>query len=467
MDLNDVIKVHELVVSLPAEKLRRAVWIFSNAVRHLDDTLLNENRCGLVVVNAGGKKPRIGVYSKTNLIAVRLFPESFALDLRKSPTIEGLFEVESSLITSALAAHLSALRAAKACFGFAQSEAFRLSHGEADGLPGIVVDDYQSLYVMQSGSRAGDLLVEWVASALSQVSAKPVFERSSGQVRSMDGLPERTRWVVPPAGMELGNSSSAALIEAAKVECTVAGARMAFNAFRAQKTGLFLDQRENLETLGRFLPLLPAFRKNKGEGGDTAKQSVSMLDLCCYVGAWSAAGASKGVSQFVLVDQDKEALEGAKRNILGNFTGKISSQISAGAEASDNVLPLEIETLHGDLFEHLSKLGKNARTFDVVVADPPAFAKSKKHVPEARRAYMRLTKLASRLVSSQGLYIACSCSRNMSESEFLEVVMQSLQGEDWILLHKGGQSPDHTIAAHEAHSDYLKCFFFMKRDLLG
>ena len=102
-----------------------------------------------------------------------------------------------------------------------------------------------------------------------------------------------------------------------------------------------------------------------------------------------------------------------------------------------------------------------------MIADPPAFAKSKKHVPEARRAYARMTKLASKLVRPGGLLVVCSCSRNMDETEFLELVGGQLsQGENgpqgWSLVLRGGQSPDHTVPAGESFASYLKCAFYRR-----
>ena len=206
---------------------------------------------------------------------------------------------------------------------------------------------------------------------------------------------------------------------------------------RCQKTGLFLDQRENLTLFGKIL---------------TASHASSMLDLCSYAGAWSCAGAQVGVREFTVVDQDKDALELCTKNISDN---------------SKDPNKIQITQMHGDLFELLSKLNKEKRSFSAVVADPPAFTKSAKHVPEARRAYQRLSKLASRLVAVNGIYVACSCSRHIDEEEFYEIVSNALESDDWIYLGRGRQSPDHTVLTTDKHSLYLKALYFMRRSSLA
>jgi 23S rRNA (cytosine1962-C5)-methyltransferase len=178
-----------------------------------------------------------------------------------------------------------------------------------------------------------------------------------------------------------------------------------------------------------------------------------MLDLCSYAGAWSCAAAQAGVVDFTAVDQDKDALELCEQNIKNNVTGSASSP--------------NIQLLHGDLFEILSKLNREEKSFDVVVADPPAFTKSSKHVPEARRAYQRLAKLSSRLVSPNGLLVACSCSRHIGEEDFYEIVSSALIADDWVYLGRGRQSPDHTVLATDKHSLYLKALFFVRRSSLA
>ncbi|MEN9530727.1 MAG: hypothetical protein RI932_2600 [Pseudomonadota bacterium] len=391
--------------------------LYSNQIEHLHAELLSQQRCGFVLV--AGLHP--GIYSRDHLLAVRFLPKSWTphFNARKldDSTLENLIESE-----------LQALRQRKKMLAAEANEAYRWVHGDADGLPGIVVDDYGEIVVVQSSSHAGDFLLPNLLSALGRVTDKPIFERSSGQIRALEKLPERTRWVRAPAPGQ----------KQEEVHTSLASLSMIFRPQRCQKTGLFLDQRENLLLLKKMLQ---------------SKQSRTMLDLCSYAGAWSCAAAQAGVVDFTAVDQDKDALELCEQNIKNNVTGSASSP--------------NIQLLHGDLFEILSKLNREEKSFDVVVADPPAFTKSSKHVPEARRAYQRLAKLSSRLVSPNGLLVACSCSRHIGEEDFYEIVSSALIADDWVYLGRGRQSPDHTVLATDKHSLYLKALFFVRRSSLA
>ncbi|MEY4064859.1 MAG: hypothetical protein RIR26_1067 [Pseudomonadota bacterium] len=392
--------------------------LYSNQIRHLGNDQLGEERCAFVRVEKSGIP---GIYSKEQLSAVRFLPKEWARYFQDK-------NISESQLVSLIGDELKALRQRKSALIAHPDEALRWVHGDADGLPGIVVDDYGPLVVIQSGSAAGDFLLPLVVSALSAITTKALFERSSGQIRAIEKLPERTRWI-------RASSSEAALEQ---VQTLLAGIKLNFRPQRCQKTGLFLDQRENLHLLKNFL--------SKG-------MAKSMLDLCSYAGAWSCAAAQCGVGEFTAVDQDKDALSLCEMNIGINST-------------AENRAP-KIELLHGDLFELLSKLNREKKSYDVVVADPPAFTKSAKHVPEARRAYQRLAKMSSRLVASGGLLVACSCSRHIGEEEFYEIVSGALDHDDWIYLGRGRQSPDHTVLATDKHSLYLKALYFARRSALS
>lgn len=407
------ITFQELALKVDPKRIARRAWVFSNEVDHVPDAQLSNDKCAFVYLPALN---RFGIYSKTSLNSVRLFPRRFL-------TARNAGQITQEVVVQSIVEQLKLARTEKlSLLGTQQDEAFRWIHGDADGLPGVILDDYVNCLVIQFGSRAGEFLKDYVFEALSLLDSRPLFERSSGQSRTAEGLPERTRWV----------SESATHLDT-KVTAPFSGLKLSFNLNRAQKTGLFLDQRENLNFLRSIL---------------ANKSVTSSLDVCCYAGAWSSVIAQAGARDFTLIDQDKNALEFAKANIHLNAKNQIAN----------------VETLHGDMFESLSKLGNLEKTYSVVVADPPAFAKSAKHVPEARRAYARMSKLASRLVEKGGILIVCSCSRNMLEDEFYELVSKNLHSGDWVLLARGGQARDHSVGAFDDFSRYLKCFFFMRRE---
>ncbi len=391
--------------------------LYSNQIEPISAELLGNQRCAFVT--AGPNHP--GIYSREHLLAVRFLPRSWAKHFSGT-------QIQESQLNSLLHEELQVLRNRKTALVNRPGDAIRWVHGDADGIPGIVIDDYGEIVVVQSGSQAGDFLLPLIIKTLMNLTEKPLFERSSGQIRALEKLPERTRWIRPP-------SSTQSVDE---VVTSLSGLSMIFRPQRCQKTGLFLDQRENLAMLRNIL---------------SVSNARSMLDLCSYAGAWSCAAAQTGILEFTAVDQDKDALELCATNIKRN----------TASEKSD----AKINLLHGDLFEILSKLNREKQTFDVVVADPPAFTKSAKHVPEARRAYQRLSKLASRLVNNEGIYVACSCSRHIDEEDFYEIVSSALDPDDWIYLGRGRQSPDHTVLATDKHSLYLKALYFMRRGSLA
>lgn len=406
-----MIQVTDLFLSVSRQELKGIPWIFSNQVKHLDDSLLDDVRCAIVHIP---EIDSVGVYSKSSLISVRLLPRSFAASLISTE------KLSRDNFAELVFQHIVAVRQQKSkIFPFAKTESFRWIHGDADGVPGIVADDYGEFVTLQSSSEAGELMLPFVIAALKKFDSRPIFERSSGQTRIKSGLPERTRWI-------------RGLVEQPSV--TYAGIKMTFDAIRAQKTGLFLDQRFNLEFLKTFC-------------SHASNTAASMLDICSYAGAWSAAASLGGVRKFTFIDADIQALNLAPINVSLNAP-------------KDECF---FETRHGDLFEELTKLKNESRTFDIVIADPPAFAKTKKHLPEATKAYSRLTKSAARLVKDGGLLAICSCSKNMDADTFWHTATRALDNS-WILVHRGEQSSDHTIGTTQASTEYLKCLFFQKRD---
>lgn len=408
-----MIKVVEIDTIEVKNMFFKSPWLFSNQVQHISDSELNEQKVSLVRIK-GTKK--IGIYCKQSLISVRFLPDKMYCCIKNN-------FINKQVFINEIAKHLISLKQAKIKFQYPKNEAFRLSHGDNDGLPSIAIDDYQSVVVLQSSSLAGEFLLPYLIDALKLNESRPIFERSTGQIRKQENLPERTRWIQEPVDT----------ISNFEVFCNFANLKMTFFLNKAQKTGLFLDQRNNLEYLSSILNHFNIH---------------SCLDICSYAGAWSATAASAGVKDLTLIDQDSWALNLAKKNILAN--------------TSDNITMV---TLHGDMFEHMQGLIKNDKKYDLIVVDPPAFAKAKKHIHEAKRAYTRMTKLASKLLSENGLLVVCSCSRHIKDQEFLESVSLGLDGRNWIFIHKGEQSPCHTYLANPDSSDYLKCYFLNNRVL--
>jgi 23S rRNA (cytosine1962-C5)-methyltransferase len=436
--------------------------LFSNQVSHLEDDRLSPERCSLVHVPIWGG--RVAVYSKTMVNACVALPSRFSSGLSRMPGSDG-HQLSTADFLASVTQHVRALSQLKGCFGGNSSEAMRLVHGDADGLPGIVVDSYSgaspssTLLVVQSSSPVGDFLLATVTSALKELFPETVlFERSTGQGRKLLGLDERIQAI------------AGAVPEV--METRFCNLSLRFRPGSCQKTGLFLDQRANLLQLRDLIGGGSLWRGSRSPL-DHQKRPLRVLDLCSYAGAWSAMIANSvdcENMEMTLVDQDPMALELAAENVRQNANGSTVS----------------VKTACTDVFAFLSDCARTMRDashspagvsaeapflFDLVIADPPAFAKSRKNVPEARRAYARLNRLAMTLVAPGGLLVTCSCSRNIEAAEFRLLVEDQLVADhrlkqmEWIHLGAGRQSLDHTIPVGRGVSDYLKCHFYQLRSL--
>jgi 23S rRNA (cytosine1962-C5)-methyltransferase len=323
-----LIKVLQIETVGLKQKFFKSPWLFSNQIIHKSDNELNEDKISLVQIK-GTKK--VGVYCKNSLISIRFLPDSLF------EKIENGF-IKKDHFIDVILNHLVNLKKAKSKFNFTNKEAFRLSHGDNYGLPAIAIDDYQYVLVLQSSSQAGEYILPYVIEALKQIDERSVFERSTGQIRKLENLPERTRWIREPLNKD----------QNFEINCLFSSLNMTFFLNKAQKTGLFLDQRNNLTYLANII-------KNYNIN--------SCLDICSYAGSWSSIAANSGVENLTLIDQDSWALNLAKRNILANAKGNTT-----------------IETLHGDMFEHMQGLIKNEKKFDLIIAAPPQLSLNQKNI---------------------------------------------------------------------------------------
>lgn len=293
---------------------------------------------------------------------------------------------------------------------------YRWVYGESDGLPGLVIDRFGDDCVVQIATAGMQLLLEPLLEALREVAApRRILLKNDSSLRTMEGLPLQVEWVhgrggEPATVIENGLKYSIALEE-------------------GQKTGWFFDQADNRRRLSRYV-----------RGG------ARVLDLFSYVGGWGVSAAHLGASQVLCVDASAAALESAARNASLNG--------------------LSLATRAGDAFKILEALaGENAR-FDLIVVDPPAFAKRKKDVPTALAAYRRVNQLAMRLLAPEGILVACSCSYHVGADEFQGAIAKAARaaGKSLQILEQGGQSADHPVHPAIAESRYLKAMFCRVND---
>jgi 23S rRNA (cytosine1962-C5)-methyltransferase len=287
------------------------------------------------------------------------------------------------------------------------SSGYRLVHGEADRLPGLVIDRYENYFAAQFLSQGMDAATEEIVEALQlQFGAAAVVARNDAAVRKLEGLPREVKIL------------SGSLPE--PVEIRLNGFRLEVNLLQGQKTGVFLDQRENYLAAARY-------------GRGTA------LDCFTSTGGF-ALHLARVCERVEAVDSGAAVLAAAARN------------------AENNQLE-NIDFKDADAFDVLASHASARRLFDIVVLDPPAFAKSKSQLAGAMRGYKDINLRALKLLGPGGVLVTCSCSHHMSEAMLLEVVAEaSLQaGKTLRVLERRTQSQDHPILLTVPETHYLKC----------
>ncbi|WP_297364321.1 class I SAM-dependent rRNA methyltransferase [Acidiferrobacter sp.] len=288
---------------------------------------------------------------------------------------------------------------------------YRLVFGEADGLPGLVVDRYDDVLVAQFTTAGMERLKGDVVEALDQV-IRPtsILVRNDTSSRALEGLPSYVE---------------AALGEPPEEVTVIEGSCRFRVALRAgQKTGWFYDQRPNR---ARLLPYVARTR---------------VLDLFSYVGGFGIQAAAHGASHATLVDASEQALSYARGN------------------AADNGVASHVATVRGDVFEVLRELRDGGERFDVVIVDPPALIKRRKDYEAGLAAYQRLNESALAVLGADGVLLSASCSYHLERQTLSRVVASAAtrlrRGIQFV--DEGGQGPDHPIHPAIPETAYLKAF---------
>ena len=290
---------------------------------------------------------------------------------------------------------------------------YRLVHAEADGLPGVVIDRYGDVAVVQPNAAWAETHLDALVQALQQVTGvSHVVKNGTGRSRGLEGLTEETAVVRGAVS--------------APVPVVMNGATYLADVMGGQKTGLFFDQRPNHEFAARLA------------------KGARVLDMFSHVGGFALAALARGAVSALAVDASAAALALA----------------SEGAGLS-GVAPA-FSTRQGDAFDVLEALNTEAAQFEVVICDPPAFAPAKPALEAGLRAYERLARLAAPLVAPGGYLILCSCSHAADLSAFRNASARGIGrgGRRAQLLHTGFAGPDHPMLPQLAESAYLKALFF-------
>ena len=351
-------------------------WLYRN---HLPKHTL---QTGDWVRVQAGKAEAYGVYDDTGQIGVRLFgrapPQGDWLEAR----VQDALDLRAQIIGP-------------------DTDCYRLLYGEGDFLPGITADRYGRFAVLKTYTESVAGLVPPVVRALSKaLTLRGVLTRDGGELRALWGE-------LPPPELSVKEN----------------GLELLANLYDGQKTGLFLDHRDNRWTLERF----------------TAGQSV--LNLFSYTGAFSLYAARGGAAQVTSVDIAPAATEDARRNFARNeFDPDAHTFLTA------------------DVFTLLSSYAERGEQFGVVVLDPPSLARNKKSRFAALRAYEKLNAQALRCVTPGGLLATASCTSQVSAEEFRSVLGEAAAraGRRVQVIHEAGHAPDHPVPASFPEGRYLK-----------
>ncbi|MGL4311630.1 MAG: RSP_2647 family RNA methyltransferase [Paracoccaceae bacterium] len=290
---------------------------------------------------------------------------------------------------------------------------YRLVHAEADGLPGVVIDRFGDVAVIQPNAAWAERMIGPLTAALQAVTGvSTVVKNGTGRSRGLEGLPEET--VVLTGKID------------GPVEVAMNGATYLADVLGGQKTGLFYDQRPN-----------HAFAAGLAKG-------ARVLDMFSHVGGFGLAALAGGADSVLAVDASAAAL----------------SLATGGAEVSG--FATRFGTRQGDAFAVLEALAAEGARFDLVVCDPPAFAPAKPALEAGLRAYERVARLAAPLVAPGGYLVLCSCSHAADLTQFRNASARGIGrgGRRAQLLHTGFAGPDHPQLPQLAETAYLKALFF-------
>lgn len=293
----------------------------------------------------------------------------------------------------------------------AGTTAYRLVNAEGDAVPGLIVDRYEKIIVVQLTTKGMDHMREWIVDLLMEA-CKPqgIFEKSTGPARKKEGLESREGWLKKPAKSD------------EKIIVSERGLKFSIRLEGSQKTGLFLDQRE-----------MRALVREHANGR-------TVLDCCSYVGGFSVSALAGGAVHATAVDYDAAALAQASEHVAMN--GFAKEKFTSFSEDAFNFL----------------RRSPMPQAYDFIILDPPAFAKRSSDIDQAKHAYTDLNRAAMELLPQGGLLLTCSCSYQIDVPLFQTIVFHAARqaNRSAKILSRHRQAIDHPINIFHPETDYLK-----------
>ena len=371
--------------------LRRHPWIFASAIRHVDETHASGTTVDLL--SSEGQFLARASYSPNSQIRARVWTFN-------DEPVDGEFFRKRIRAAIEMRSVLSG-----------SSKSLRLIHAESDGLPGLIVDRYEDVLVLQSLTAGSEFWKETIADLLvEETGIAAIYERSDADVRELEGLK-------PITGILRGTITNL------QIPITEYGLEFKVDIAHGHKTGFYLDQRENRRRVGEL-------SKNR-----------DVLNCFSYTGGFSIHALANGAKSVLSVDSSADALALLEENIALN-------QLPADRHTS----------LEGDVFQLLRKFRDANRSFDLIVLDPPKFAPTAAHAEKASRAYKDINLLAFKLLRRGGLLFTYSCSGGIDAALFQKIVASAAldAGVDATIIEHLSQGSDHPVSLHFPEGMYLK-----------
>ncbi len=291
------------------------------------------------------------------------------------------------------------------------ANSYRVVFGESDSLPGLIVDKYENYLSVQMLSLGMDMRRDAILDALEDIfHPDGIVERSDTAVRKLEGLNE-------------GKAVSRGSLEG-NIIMQDDGFKFEVDILSGQKTGFFFDQKENRKAIGKYI-----------------KKGSSVLDCFCYSGAWAIHAAGSGAGEIIGLDSSDDAIRLAERN----------AEINGFSKAC--------RFKKTDVFDELRRLVSSGERYDVIILDPPAFAKSAGSIREALRGYNEINLQAMKLLRDGGTLFTCSCSYHIDRESFRDMLVRSASdaGRNFRLMEFRGQAFDHPVLLSMKETEYLKC----------
>ncbi|NTW57325.1 MAG: class I SAM-dependent rRNA methyltransferase [Chlorobiaceae bacterium] len=372
------------------------LWVFSNELESVPRGIAAGETVSLFTHDR--KFLGTGFFNPNSLISFRL------LSRREEPLDREFFR----------RAIIDALKLREKVYRDEDTNAYRLVHGESDSLPGLVIDRFNRAVVLQAFSAGMDRHLPLLCEVLEEIlNPQVMVVRNESVLRELEGL---------TLYKEIIKGERAGTIQ------TIHDAGISFEVdlYEGQKTGFFLDQRENRRIIRKF------------------SEGAEVLDVFTNDGGFALNALSGGAKSVIMLDASQEALQRAERNARMNGFSDYS-------------------LIAADAFDMLDQMVKAQEKFDVVVLDPPSFTKSRKNLPTALKAYKKLNRLGLQLVKNGGFLATASCSHHASEEDFLDTVHQAAlaEGVQLRMVYRNSQPFDHPVLLAMPETGYLKfaCFY--------